>query len=231
MPMMRVKFLIAIVIQFIGLTAYSQENWHNYYNGHLKPTFTDGFDWTGATILGIGGALGIVAHQYDEKIKISFGKRNYINSDLTSVGNSFGTRYVNVIVAGIQMIWDRSNGLAHLEGLLGTTAMVLLMKNTIHRTRPNGEDEHSFPSGHTSAAFTSSGSLSYAYGAKAAIPAYTLTTLTILARLEDNKHWLSDLVVATSIGVFWARSSGLHHNYLAPIVLKDGGGVQFTFPL
>jgi membrane-associated phospholipid phosphatase len=102
------------------------------------------------------------------------------------------------------------------------------MKNGIRRTRPNSENERSFPSGHTATAFASSGSLSYAYGAKAAIPAYTLTSLTMLARMQDNKHWLSDVIVASSIGIFWARSSGIHHHYLSPIILKEGGGVEFT---
>ncbi len=201
----------------------------NYFKSHLRPTFVEGFDRVGFTILATGTVLGAFSHQYDLKIKHFFNKKERLGRSLTKFGNSFGTRYVNILVAGIQMIWDRSNGLSHLESLLGTTLMVLAMKKSIHRTRPNGENEDSFPSGHTSIAFASSGSLSYAYGLKAAIPAYAVTSLTFLARLEDNKHWLSDLVVATSIGIFWARASGIHHHYLAPIILDDGGGVRFTY--
>ena len=216
-------------------TAYAQEmpkkmNVTKYYQSHLRPGFTDGFDSTGYTILATGAALSLVAKQYDEKVKRYFNKKQRLSPSVTDFGNSFGTRYVNVLVAAIQMIWDRSNGLSHIEGLLGTTVMVLAAKKSVHRTRPNGENEDSFPSGHSSIAFTSSGSLSYAYGWKAAVPAYSLTTLTLLARLQDNKHWLSDVVMATSIGVFWARASGIHHNYLSPIILKKGGGIQFTLP-
>lgn len=201
-----------------------------YIDSHLKPAFRDGWDTGGLMILGSGAVLGLVAHQYDQKVKLWFNKKNRMGSALTDFGNSFGTRYVNILAAGIQMIWDRSNGLSHLEGLLGTNLMVFTMKKSIHRTRPNGENEDSFPSGHTSTAFASSGSLSYAYGWKAAIPAYALTTLTLVARMEDNKHWLSDLVVASSIGIFWARSSGIHHHYLTPLIFNKGGGVQFSAP-
>jgi len=201
-----------------------------YIDSHLKPTFRGGWDPGGLMILGSGAVLGLVAHQYDDKVKLWFNKKNRMGSALTDFGNSFGTRYVNILAAGIQMIWDRSNGLSHLEGLLGTNLMVFTMKKSINRTRPNGENEDSFPSGHTSTAFASSGSLSYAYGWKAAIPAYALTSLTLIARLEDNKHWLSDLVVASSIGIFWARSSGIHHHYLTPLIFKEGGGVQFSAP-
>lgn len=200
-----------------------------YYKSHLRPTAVDGFDNIGISILVIGAISGVLAHRYDNKINRYFNKKERLGGSLTDLGNSFGTRYLNLVVAGIQMIWDRSNGVAHVESLLGTTLMVIAMKKSIHRTRPNQDNEDSFPSGHTSIAFASSGSLSFAYGWKAAIPAYTLTSLTILARLESNKHWFSDLVVATSIGVFWARAAGIHHHYLAPIIFKDGAGVRFTY--
>lgn len=198
------------------------------YEGHLKPSFVDGIDVTGGLILLTGAAASLAATEYDQKVKRFFNKKPRLGTNLTSFGNSFGTRYLNIMIAGVQMIWDPSNGMAHLEALLGTNVMVFMMKKSIHRTRPNGANEDSFPSGHTSSAFSSSGSLSYAYGWKAAIPAYTLTTLTILARLEDNKHWLSDLLMATSIGIYWARSAGFHHGYLTPIILKEGGGVQLS---
>ncbi|MCO4794005.1 MAG: phosphatase PAP2 family protein [Bacteriovoracaceae bacterium] len=214
---------MSLFIGSLNLVAQSE-----YIEGHLKPTFKDGFDSNGYLILGTGAVLGLVAHQYDHKVQRWFNSKKRMSTGLTKFGNSFGTRYVNILVAGTQMIWDRSNGLAHLEGLLGTNLMITAMKKSIHRTRPNGENEDSFPSGHTSTAFASSGSLSYAYGWKAAIPAYALTTLTLVSRLEDNKHWLSDLVVATSVGIFWARSSGIHHHYLAPIIFEDGGGVKFS---
>lgn len=222
------RLVFVFVALFSGINSLMAQT--KYVESHLKPTFTNGWDTGGMMILGTGTVLGIVAHQYDDKVKRWFNKESRLSSGLTDFGNSFGTRYLNIAAAGVQMIWDRSNGLAHLEGLLGTNLMVFSMKKSIHRTRPNGENEDSFPSGHTSTAFASSGSLSYAYGWKAAIPAYTLTTLTILARLEDNKHWLSDLVVASSIGVFWARSSGIHHQYLTPIIFKEGGGIQFSSP-
>lgn len=201
---------------------------YQYSKTHLIPTMTNGFDLAGLGILGAGAALGLFSHRYDRKVQQFFNEKPRLGSKLASFGNSFGTRYINVAIAGIQMIWDPSNGLAHLEGLLGTTLMITALKQSINRTRPNGENENSFPSGHTSTSFTSSGSLSYAYGTKVSILAYSLSLLTFLARLEDNKHWLSDLVVATSIGIFWGRASGIHHNYLSPIILKKGGGVRFA---
>lgn len=157
--MIKNVILTTICILFlpkVGLGKESEGDTKNpivrYSKGHLKPTLTDGFDRTGFSILGAGAVLGLVAHQYDHKVKKYFDRKERLGSGLTDFGNSFGTRYLNVLVAGIQMIWDPSNGASHIEGLLGTTVMVLAMKKSIHRTRPNGENEDSFPSGHTSIA-------------------------------------------------------------------------------
>lgn len=223
--------MLFLLFTILSSVCLATEELQLFYKSHLKPGATDGFDQTGLVILSSGALAGIVAHRYDEEVKDYFNEKRRVDKSLTEFGNSLGSRYLNVAIAGIQMIWDRSNGLAHLEALLGSTLQVAFMKNTIHRTRPNGENENSFPSGHTSGAFASAGSLSYAYGAKAAIPSYLFATTTMLARLQDNKHWLSDVVVATSIGVYWARSSGLHHGYLSPIILNDGGGFSYNFPI
>lgn len=203
---------------------------NNFWNGHFKSTIKDGWDLEGISILGTGALAGYISHKYyDQKVKNHFNKKRRLGETLTDFGNSLGTRYINIIIAAGQMYWDTSNGFSHMESLLYTTILVYPIKMLVHRTRPNGENEDSFPSGHTSGAFASSGSLSYAYGWKAAIPAYTLTSITLLARLEDNKHWLSDVLVATSIGIFCARASGIHHGYLSPIVLKEGGGVAYNY--
>ncbi len=202
-----------------------------YLDSHLIPTFTDGFDRSGFVILGAGAVAGILAHQVDDNVNRFFTSKRHASQTITDIGNFFGTRYFNLIAAGVQMIWDPTNGLAHVEGILGANLMVFAMKKSVSRVRPNGKDDDSFPSGHTATAFASSGSLDYAYGTKAAIPAYTLTALTILARLQENEHWFSDVMVATSIGIFWARASGIHHNYLTPIIMKDGGGIRFSLAL
>jgi len=59
------------------------------------------------------------------------------------------------------------------------------MKPSFDRTRPNGED-YSFPSGHSSAAF-----------ATAAIGAAVLTGL---GRMEDLKHYASDVTAGATLG-------------------------------
>ncbi len=80
--------------------------------------------------------------------------------------------------------------------------------NTLKRTtrvmRPDGSDNHSFPSGHTATAFMTATMLTKEYGRKSpwiGIGAYTAATATGLMRMANNKHWLSDVLTGAGIGI------------------------------
>lgn len=76
---------------------------------------------------------------------------------------------------------------------------VTALKLAVRRTRPNG-GAYSFPSGHTAAAFAVAPVLARRFGLVAALPAYALAASTALGRMEDRKHYLSDVVVGAGIG-------------------------------
>lgn len=70
--------------------------------------------------------------------------------------------------------------------------------------RPNGEDNHSFPSGHTSNAFTSATILHEEYGHRSAwysVGGYTAATSVGAMRIMKNKHWLADVLMGAGIGI------------------------------
>ncbi len=77
------------------------------------------------------------------------------------------------------------------------------LKLWVNKTRPNG-GEHSFPSGHTTLAFTNAAVLCnefrdtspwYAYSG------YAFAVTTGSFRMLNNKHWLSDVLVGAGIGI------------------------------
>jgi membrane-associated phospholipid phosphatase len=75
-----------------------------------------------------------------------------------------------------------------------------LLKEVVHRERPNGEDNLSFPSGHASNAFALAAVAEQHYGWKAGLPAYTLASLVAVSRLQRNKHYLSDVMAGATLG-------------------------------
>jgi len=85
------------------------------------------------------------------------------------------------------------------RSLAYTGVVVTTLKAVVHRTRPNG-GPYSFPSGHTAAAFAVAPVLAQHFGTLAAIPAYALAVSTAMGRMEDRKHYLSDVVVGAGIG-------------------------------
>ncbi|MEN0057208.1 MAG: phosphatase PAP2 family protein, partial [Bdellovibrio sp.] len=78
------------------------------------------------------------------------------------------------------------------------------------RERPSGRDHLSFPSGHGSSAFATATSLAYSYGYKVGIPAYALAGFVAASRVNENIHWLSDVVAGAALGIFWGRASALN---------------------
>jgi len=75
-----------------------------------------------------------------------------------------------------------------------------VLKAVAGRERPDGSDDASFPSGHTSNAFALASVASAHYGKSVGIPAYGLASLVGLSRLRSNAHWLSDVVAGAALG-------------------------------
>ncbi len=79
--------------------------------------------------------------------------------------------------------------------------ITLSMKGIVHRKRPNG-GPYSYPSGHTSSAFTTAGVVYEHFGKYYGIPALALATYVGFSRLQENKHYFSDVVAGAIIGSY-----------------------------
>jgi hypothetical protein len=93
---------------------------------------------------------------------------------------------------------ELARDLALAWALAGGTTGVL--KVTVNRTRPGGGD-HSFPSGHTATAFCAAPVLSGRFGWRVGVPAYLVASAVALGRMEDRRHYLSDVVAGAAIGI------------------------------
>ncbi len=103
-----------------------------------------------------------------------------------------------------------------------TAGVVQGLKHTTRITRPDGSDNHSFPSGHTATAFMMATMLSKEYGHLSpwvGIGGYSVATATGLMRMANNKHWLSDVLVGAGIGILSTEMG----YWIADIIYKDRG--------
>jgi membrane-associated phospholipid phosphatase len=128
-----------------------------------------------------------------------------------------------------------------------SAAVVQTTKRVTNVQRPDGADEHSFPSGHTATAFLGAHLLFREY--KEASPwigivGYTVATATGTMRILNKKHWFSDVVTGAGVGIasvelgylllpVWQDLFGLRENSLVivPTVSFNnvGAGLVYTF--
>jgi membrane-associated phospholipid phosphatase len=108
----------------------------------------------------------------------------------------------------------RITGRMVLQSLVYSTTITVVLKALTGRSRPFTEEGKSmfrplridnatlsFPSGHTTAAFALSSTLSRRIGSvPVSILLYSLATLTATQRIAFDQHWLSDTVLGAVIG-------------------------------
>jgi membrane-associated phospholipid phosphatase len=93
-----------------------------------------------------------------------------------------------------------------LDAAIVNLGYTTLVKVAVGRERPNGENEYSFPSGHTSNAFSLAAVAERHYGWKLGVPAYLLAGVVGASRIQQDKHYLSDVVAGATLGYIVGRT-------------------------
>jgi membrane-associated phospholipid phosphatase len=82
-----------------------------------------------------------------------------------------------------------------------TVAATWLLKQTVHKERPDGSNDESFPSGHAAGAFQAASFVQRRYDDFPAWPGYLLATYTGWTRVEAKKHFTSDVLAGAALGI------------------------------
>ena len=187
----------------------------------VREGFSNLFDEQNTWTLGVGLA-GVLAGEssLDSRAQEHFKGNERQGPDLDALGNDvLGTGIpgsllgISMWVAGdiFDLPYTSHFGQASLEALAATGIVTAVMKGGFQRQRPDGSNYHSFPSGHTSTVFASAMVLQEFYGWKAGVPGFLLGTITAVARMSDNKHWLSDTIAGATIGILFGHAFSKPH--------------------
>ena len=129
---------------------------------------------------------------------------------------------------------DPQGRMQFYKSILTNTAVTFGLKYSVKKQRPNGKDNHSFPSGHTSTSFQSAAFLHKRYGLKAAIPLYLGATYVAYSRVDSKNHDTTDVLAGALIGGLSSYYFTTPYNtkkpiaQLMPIVSKDTLGLTVS---
>lgn len=128
--------------------------------------------------------------------------------------------------------WDREGTFQVMKSIGVTSLTTHTLKLTMGKMRPNESSDNSFPSGHTSAAFSGAAFLQTRYGWKWGIPAYAAAVFTGMSRVDAEAHYLDDVTAGAAIAQLWSwyfvtpKRDGF---VLMPMKVKDGAGLMLTY--
>lgn len=95
---------------------------------------------------------------------------------------------------------DREGAIQFTKSFLATVGITHILKPGINKTRPNG-GEHSFPSGHSAAAFSGAAYINRRYGLVYGVPAYAAASYVGWSRVKTEHHWKEDVFGAAIIAI------------------------------
>jgi len=167
---------------------------------------------------------------------------------ISDIGNGFGD---GVIVYSSLLALSAGSKALNNKGVYGVTsralkstvlggASAIVIKVIAGRDRPLNsiDDPYSFhlfrfkdnslPSGHAAVAFALATSLARETPDKwTDLGFFTLATVTAYARMHDDKHWASDVVLGAGVGILSAR---FVHRFQAKLAVAPGGiGMSLSF--
>lgn len=97
--------------------------------------------------------------------------------------------------------WHKKPAIQFLKAY--TTGLILqqTLKRIVLKPRPDGSDNYSFPSGHTTSAFSGAAFIERRYGWKYGIPAYAMASFVGYSRIQAKKHDGWDVLGGAVIGI------------------------------
>jgi membrane-associated phospholipid phosphatase len=189
-----------------------------------------------------GGGAASVAHLWDDDLAGEVATSVQLNSAFEP-GHTYGAFSFQVLVGIGAYGAGRAIGQSRLARFGGDVirAQVLsqvwaqAIKFTVGRERPDGSDHYSFPSGHSASSFATAWIVQRHFGWKVGLPGWAVAVYVAAARVHDNRHYLSDVIVGGALGLASGRTIGLRPAgravALRPVLLPGGGFLGVTVHL
>jgi len=198
-------------------------------------------------ILGVGGAGALLAHQADAYVQTHivgsdtaekiFVAGKWLGSAEVQVGTAVGLYLVGRYLVAPRPDGSRTNKATHLgfdliRAQILSQVIVQGIKYSVQRDRPTGEC-CAFPSGHAATAFAAAAVIERHFGYRGAWPTMLAASYVAASRLVDNRHYLSDVVFGSAVGMAtgWTVVGGHGRDVMGfvPTPVPVRGGLVLAF--
>jgi membrane-associated phospholipid phosphatase len=211
-----VVYLAAVVLLLFASSAHAQSVASLFTT--LPSDFAHLFTPANGLIAGIGGAGSLAVHPKDDEIAADIYDPSGARHDFFRAGASIGDGLEQSAFAlgtyVVGRVWRKppiaSAGADLVDAQIVNGVLTQGIKAATQRRRPSG-GPHAFPSGHTSATFATAEVLREHLGWKWGVPAYAIGAYVSVSRMVDNKHWASDVVFGTALGLVSGRAASFGH--------------------
>ena len=204
--------------------------------GAIKRDFQALPTWQNAGIIALGMGMAGIVHRWDDRLAGQL-EGNPVFEVTSDPSNIYGSSTFNLPAAFGLWLFSRAAKRPKLEAvscdilraLAFTQLLVAPIKHGVRRNRPDGSNRLSFPSGHTANAFAIAGVLNNHYDPRVGIPLYAWSVLVAGGRMEDDRHFFSDVVAGAAIGLVVGRSiSRTEPRKVSVLPMSVSGGMGLT---
>ncbi|MBI2082539.1 MAG: phosphatase PAP2 family protein [Deltaproteobacteria bacterium] len=210
----------------------------HHLGNDLKETFWNRWHLLGLAA-GVGATVGV--HEADPDIQ----KKFHPADPLGGAKDVFNIMGNSLVLGGGTLIATIASKLADapkatlaagtmLESLFLTYAITYPLKFSTQRSRPDGSNNHSFPSAHASGSFALATVTEVFYGPLFGVPAYALAGMVAISRLDANKHFASDTMAGAVLGTLVGLGTAKFHKaeksdlFVIPTMLESGAGISLV---
>ncbi|AZZ35476.1 hypothetical protein CIK05_01225 [Bdellovibrio sp. qaytius] len=211
-------FTLFFIMIFVCLNVFAQTEEETFWAGVKNDFLAPINNLTGEKILfgGLGLSAGLVATRevtsyplQEETVK----KRPM--GSACKYGDLAGQIYPAVLyVVGMEAYsYFAADPEAHefakvmLKSTLYSSLVTEVLKETIREPRPGDQnDKASFPSAHATRAFAFAATVNELHGSSWGIPAYIMATGVAYSRMNDNRHYVHDVLAGAAIGASYGIS-------------------------
>ena len=173
-------------------------------------------------ILGLtyGGALAVQKTGPDDTVEDSYRHHTTFSKDARDIFGMAGNPGTHFALAGAWYLLGQQTqdertyevGRTLFSALIINGLSTLAGQAASWDRSPNGE-LGTFPSGHTSSTFTFASVMHEVYGPLVGAPLYGLGVLVAIERLEDDEHYLSDVIMGGVMGLVIGHTVAGEHEF------------------